>query len=349
MTDMERFTEFLLREAARYHEPSRPPRRRMWVAIEDALRSATSSQSPAGDQDDLTVASERYHVPPVTPHDAMWTRIESAWEMRRSAPERARHAGLDELPMPLAAEDSGSGGRRLTRWASGIAIAASLVIGIAIGRGTVPAVDGPLAVDDGRAGASPGESVGQSPSDPLAGDGEVFAVGPLEAAGATDEASLASDPSPSTGVIAPTTPPPTTLAVADAPTASPTSADRSPGAPTRWNVAVRLATAKHLGQAETLLTSFRADEPAEEAVPISGWARDLLGETRLLLDLPVDRSPAERALLEELELVLAQIAGLRPDAPGFERDLIAEGLVREGTIARLRAAAPPGAGATIGT
>jgi hypothetical protein len=113
-----------------------------------------------------------------------------------------------------------------------------------------------------------------------------------------------------------------------------------------------LATVRHLGQAETLLTSFRADggEGGDDlTLATSGWARELLGETRLLLDLPLERAPREVELLEDLELVLAQIARLGPDGPAFERDMVADGLERLGTIARLRAASPPGVRTSIGT
>jgi hypothetical protein len=65
--------------------------------------------------------------------------------------------------------------------------------------------------------------------------------------------------------------------------------------------------------------------------------------TRLLLDSPAGRDPARRALLEHLELVLAQIALLpRADDPA-ERALI-DGAIRRGDLlAKLRSAVPSGA------
>ncbi len=287
MSELERFTRFLVREAARYNAPPETPRERLWIAIDAALLAPEMGSAAASSDSEFLEASSGYNEPPVTPHDEMWRRIEPAWEMRRAAPWGAMEAGLDELPIPVMEERERSITRPgFTKWATGIGIAASLVIGIAIGRNTAEVPEAVVASSD---------------------------------AAATPQATI--EPSPA-----------------------------SAGDPTRWNVAVRFATAKHLGQAETLLTSFRADAAGgEEMVPTSGWARDLLGETRLLLDLPVERDPEEQALLRELELVLAQIARLGPDAPEFERDLINEGLVREGTIARLRAAAPPGSSGTIGT
>ena len=109
----------------------------------------------------------------------------------------------------------------------------------------------------------------------------------------------------------------------------------------RRSVVARYATTAHLGRTETLLTSFRADDGSPDQFgELARSARNLLGETRLLLDMDIERSPGERALLEEIELLLAQIARLGPDAPSFEREIIAEGLERMGTVATLRDASP---------
>ncbi len=53
-------------------------------------------------------------------------------------------------------------------------------------------------------------------------------------------------------------------------------------------------------------------------------------------------SPVERTLLEDLELVLLQIAGLGPGAPDFEWELASESIERRGTLVRLRAASAQG-------
>jgi hypothetical protein len=65
-------------------------------------------------------------------------------------------------------------------------------------------------------------------------------------------------------------------------------------------------------------------------------ARDLLATTRLLMDSPDPIEPQLRALLEDLELVLAQIARLpaRPDAPDVY--LIDQALDQREVIPRLR-------------
>jgi hypothetical protein len=65
-------------------------------------------------------------------------------------------------------------------------------------------------------------------------------------------------------------------------------------------------------------------------------ARDLLATTRLLMDSPDPIEPQLRALLEDLELVLAQIARLpaRPEAPDVY--LIDQALDQREVIPRLR-------------
>ncbi len=98
----------------------------------------------------------------------------------------------------------------------------------------------------------------------------------------------------------------------------------------------QVAAADYLGRVEVFLTDFRAGAqatPADSAVSVQ--ARRLLGTTRLLLDTPVGDDRRLRPLLEELELVLAQIAQL-PAGPHGELELITEGLDRQGTLARLR-------------
>lgn len=336
MSDMDRFTEFLLRAGAAYHAPPETPREAMWASIERGL-----AESDAGDAGDpLIAAAATYHEPPVAPADDMWGRIEAAWALRSGAPEGARDAGLDELaPVPWspgAGERAPTREGRLRRWTVGFAVAASLAIGIAIGRSSMdePGATGPqVAADDATLGAVAGTTAAANPAaeDPVsAGD---TAAEPLESGLrlATDEPGTSGPPV--AGETAGATP--------DA--SSPRRSSR--------DVAMRVATAQHMGRAETLLMAFRAgSEGEDDTAGLAQWAGRLLGETRLLLDSSDSRPDRQRALLEELELVLAQIAGLSPDAPDFERGLIADGIERQGTIARLRAASPgPGSGSLTGT
>ncbi len=116
--------------------------------------------------------------------------------------------------------------------------------------------------------------------------------------------------------------------------ATTSSAVTAPAA--RADLVHQVAAADYLGRVEMFLTDFRAGaqaSPEDQAVSIQ--ARRLLGTTRLLLDTPVGDDRRLRPLLEDLELVLAQIAQL-PAGPAGELDLINEGLDRQGTLARLR-------------
>jgi len=225
----------------------------------DGLDLGPLSESDAA----LIEAAGSYHPPPVTPREDMWQRIEPAWALRSTAPVTARGAHPARRRVAM-------------RWLAAV-VAASLVVGLAIGK----------------------HSVGSR---------------------ATEGSQIA----------------------------TPASTGTERPASTAREVALRVATVRHLGEAETLLASFRADaDRPRAAVDLSGWARELLANTRLLIDVPVQRSHRERALLEDLELVLAQIATLGPDTPAFERDIVVEGIERQGTLARLQAAAPPGSAGLI--
>jgi hypothetical protein len=78
----------------------------------------------------------------------------------------------------------------------------------------------------------------------------------------------------------------------------------------------QVAVAQHLSRAEVLLTSFRAQAGSTAPDPnLAQLAGDLLTSTRLLLDSPAGDDPKFAALLGDLELILAQIAGMtKPSA-----------------------------------
>lgn len=68
-------------------------------------------------------------------------------------------------------------------------------------------------------------------------------------------------------------------------------------------------------------------------------ATDLLSTTRLLIDSPAGADPALQALLDDLELLLAQIVRLRVAPDMTQSDLIAEALETHDVLSRLRLAA----------
>ncbi|HEY6853540.1 MAG TPA: hypothetical protein VI139_04785 [Gemmatimonadales bacterium] len=190
----------------------------------------------------LAVARE-YHAPRPTPRDEMWSAITA---------ERQRRHQLRRRGLPI-------------RW--GLALAAMLVLGVAIGRWTMGGGRGAIA------------------------------------SGAT-------------------------------------------GVPS--DVAYQVAAAQYLSHAEVLLTDFRAESRRGRLDPqFLAGARDLLTTTRLMLDSPAARDPHLKNLLEDLELVLAQITQL-PAEPGRknEMDLINQGMDQHSVLTRLRTATPTGPAST---
>jgi hypothetical protein len=110
------------------------------------------------------------------------------------------------------------------------------------------------------------------------------------------------------------------------------------------NSAYQITTIQHLSEAEALLTSFRSRPTADRQMDaqLGAWARQLLSNTRLLLDSPVANDPTRRPLLEDLELVLVQIVQLSPGSTPQDRDLIEKSLQQDHVMTRLRTAIPAG-------
>lgn len=189
----------------------------------------------------LRDASRTWRVPPVPRTEELWAGIEAATYAR---PRRG-----------------------LTRpwWAFVSAVAASLVIGVAVGRFSVPA------------------STVESPAPP---------------------------------VLAAVPPPP------------------SVGEP------YGRTTTELLGQTGVLLAALsREARDGRAGVRFSAQAAELLLTTRLLLDSPVAGEPRMRTLLEDLELVLAQIAQLPAAAPrSAELEIINEALEVRDVVPRIRVA-----------
>lgn len=358
MTDMDRFTAWLRREGVSYNEPAATPADTMWQGVEGRLGAigtgpeADVGGGVAGDGGTMKEALA-YNASPPVPREEMWTRIEAAWTFRRSAVAAVGGAGRARI-RPGWLRRRGAAG-----WVAALAAAASLVVGIALGRGARPGPPGETPPPS--AASASGQSTGPVEV-PMAVAGRESeeadnAAGPVRGTGlaglvtAGDEVEtpelLASDPQPE---------PPSTLH-ATVTHESEDAAALPPGQglprlpPGRaLHAGLRLepefdhATARHLGQAATLLTAFGTDRrtPASQA-DLARWARELLVETRMYLGLSSDSgSPVERTLLEDLELVLIQIAGLGPGAPDFEWELASESIERRGTLVRLRAASAQG-------
>lgn len=108
-----------------------------------------------------------------------------------------------------------------------------------------------------------------------------------------------------------------------------------------------VAAVEHLSRSRALLTSFQhSSADAQTQALVTHWADDLLSNTRLLLDSPAAEDPRLRRLLQDLELVLVQIAQLRSDRA--EVDLARDAIDESGVLTRMRAVVPPAASNTLG-
>lgn len=203
--------------------------------------------------------------------------------------------------------------RRLAPW---IGMAATLLLGVGIGR---------VAFAPSR---TPVTEVASAPTSPA-----------TEAAGQL---------TPSDGPVATTELPAATPAVVDAPSdvvATPRNVARSTStrpAATRAEPNVTpmtVASREHLQRAEALV-SVVAATPADAVMDsLTGkWAREMLTNTRLLLDSPAGDDPVRRRLLEDLETVLVQLVQ-RSGAAVEEREILDRTLERTQLLTRLRSGA----------
>lgn len=106
----------------------------------------------------------------------------------------------------------------------------------------------------------------------------------------------------------------------------------------------RQAAADHLVRTEALLAAFPSGAREGRAPEVAAWARQLLLDTRLLRDSPANIDTQLAPLLEDLELILAQIASLRTQDGQDDIRLIEDGIAQNRIIARLRQVAVAAAG-----
>jgi hypothetical protein len=132
--------------------------------------------------------------------------------------------------------------------------------------------------------------------------------------------------------------PDTVTTVAAGPELPPDEIDATPAA-------YRVATAEHLGRVEAFLTVFGADAPrgrlatADYELP----ARQLLRRTRVLQRSPLTTDDvALRALLDDVEFVLLQIASFAQVGDDQELDFVEQGINERSVMLRLRSALPSG-------
>jgi hypothetical protein len=104
-----------------------------------------------------------------------------------------------------------------------------------------------------------------------------------------------------------------------------------------------MALGQHLGQSEAFLTLFRSSVRSGHVDPVAfAAARQLLSTNRLLLDSRAGADPRSRQLLQDLELVLAQIAQLGVAGDSSDVHIVTEDMDQGDVLPRLRTVVPAG-------
>lgn len=96
---------------------------------------------------------------------------------------------------------------------------------------------------------------------------------------------------------------------------------------------------RYLGETVALLASLQSDASSSRSdQQLASGAADLLNTTRFLLDSPGTNNSNVRGLLEDLELVLAQIVQLSNSGSASDIDLIHQAMEQRDVMPRLRTA-----------
>jgi hypothetical protein len=281
----------------------------------------------------LKKAAQSYNVPPArTPRDDMWSAIQA----ERAAGPRVVYGG--------GSPTRESPGRRFgSRIWIGAAAAAVLLLATGVGLG--------------RWSASSNASSSVAAVNPTKGGSPASVNGGAANTASGEGGNVVTTPVPDGGTGA-SSPGAALATAAGQPAAGRNGRDRqlaqagengrpfSPGPSGNSNTtsAYQLTAVRHLSEAEALLTSFRTRSTADQQMDaqLGAWARELLSNTRLLLDSPVANDPQRRPLLEDLELVLVQIVQLSPGSTPQDRELIERTLQHDHVMTRLRTAIPAG-------
>ncbi len=120
-------------------------------------------------------------------------------------------------------------------------------------------------------------------------------------------------------------------------------AESPAGAGEQVPAAFQIVALDHLRHVETFLTVFQYEARAGLAAEgTAGLARNLLMNTRLLMDSPARRDARVAALLDDIEVMLAQIASYADSPTPAELRLIDQGIEQRGLLLKLRASVPAG-------
>ena len=283
-------------------------------------------------------AASDYNRPPATPKDEMWTAIQSA--QKSAGPRLHITAGGASRSAPEGYSSAARFSPKVMWIGMAAAAAFLLATGVGIGRWTNDSGPATAQQDSVR-------QVVEAPSNtPVAPPNEVGPSSAPEVSAPSSEkgrpsdvpvaqkrsrADMLRDP-----VIVPKR---NTLPVAP----NRQYVVTNPNGGTLVNTTYQVATQRHLADAEALLTSFSLGTRDQRMdAQFAVWAKGLLSNTRLLLDSPAGDDPRRAKLLQDLELVLAQIVQLSPNALAQDRELIQGSIQSENVMTRLRTAIPAG-------
>ena len=98
----------------------------------------------------------------------------------------------------------------------------------------------------------------------------------------------------------------------------------------------RAVTSRYLGQTVALLVSLPASRDYQADGKMVERAGELLSTTRLLLDSPAADDPELKVLLDDLELVLAQVVRLSSRRHDQEMEMITDALEERDVLPRLQ-------------
>ena len=272
----------------------------------------------------LKKAAQGYNVPPArTPREDMWSAIQA----ERAAGPRIVYGGG-------SATREASARRFSSRIWIGAAAAAVLLLatGVGLGRWSASSHTSVATTNPPKAGSLAATTEGTG--NPATGNAGTVPVPSVDGGAGTPSqvAEIGPGRGPRSGLGNGTN-----QQVASGGNEIPAPANSS-------SSAYQLTAVRHLSEAEALLTSFRTRSSADQQMDaqLGSWARELLSNTRLLLDSPVANDPQRRPLLEDLELVLVQIVQLSPGSTPQDRELIEKTLQHDHVMTRLRTAIPAG-------
>ena len=109
--------------------------------------------------------------------------------------------------------------------------------------------------------------------------------------------------------------------------------------PAEANLAYHLVVLQHLAGSEAMITAFRtAARRGEMDAQLATWSRELLSTTRLLEASVATQDPTMKRLLEDLDLVIAQIVQYVTHGTNNseELNLIEQSITTRGVITKLR-------------